>query len=189
MLDKAARALIGQEPVVRGTHHQNGGAFEFSSAMPNAHHATYEHDGQNITKIIVHDREGVNRAEINAQSSSAQFYGSHISSMGGAHVPSAAIIQDAKLPLKVNLAGQNFHVGPLRKRIANDQYSNLIKALMADSKNLVSDSNHHGYRAVSYTANIDNRSQLITLEFDRERNLEVLQGLSSGVIRLPLLPH
>jgi hypothetical protein len=58
MLDKAARALVDQEPIMWKTEHPNGGIFEFASGLGSAHHAVYEHDEQNITKLAVHNREG-----------------------------------------------------------------------------------------------------------------------------------
>lgn len=73
VLDKATRALVAQEPVMRQTQHPNGGAFEFTSGLGSAHHAVYEHDEQNISKLAVGDREGKTLVEIDARDQSAKF--------------------------------------------------------------------------------------------------------------------
>lgn len=73
MLDKAARTLVAQEPIMRQTQHPNGGAFEFASGLGSAHHAVYEHDEQNITKLAVRDREGNTLVEIDARDLSDKF--------------------------------------------------------------------------------------------------------------------
>ncbi|KDD66157.1 hypothetical protein V466_25585 [Pseudomonas mandelii PD30] len=193
MLEKAARALVAQEPIMRQTQQPNGGTFEFAAGLGSAHHAVYEHDGQNITKLAVRDRGGKTLVEIDARDLSAQSLGKHPRSSSspdsdvaqnsrsrGAQASDPASIHESRLPLSVHVAGQQFHVGPLRKRLDPELQPNLLQALLAEPKTVVSDNLHQGYRAISFIANIDNANQFITFEMDRQGNLRGAAGAVMG---------
>ncbi|WP_223537130.1 hypothetical protein [Pseudomonas sp. GL-B-16] len=193
MLDKAARALVNQEPIMWPTQHPNGGTFEFASGLGSAHHVVYEHDEQNITKLAVRDREGKTLAEIDARNLSAQTLGKHPRSSSspnsdvaqskrarGPQASDPASIHETRLPLLVHVAGQQFHVGPLRKRLDPERQRTFRQALLAEPKTVVSDSLHQGCRTLSFIVNIDNANQFITLELDRQRNLHGAAGAVMG---------
>lgn len=189
MLDKAVRALAGQEPIMKFTQHATGGAFEFASGLGSAHNAAYEHDGRSITKLTVYDRAGNALAETDARGPSAQALGKRkrISSSQGTYIAQSSrsrgplpahptAIHQTILPSLVHVEGRQFQVGPLSQKIDPYQQDNLLKALLAEPKIVVSDNLHQGDRSLSFTAHIDNTEQFITLEMDREGNLRGAAG-------------
>jgi hypothetical protein len=91
----------------------------------------YEHDKKNITKLAVRDKEGKTLSEIDARDLFVQALGKPPSSSSspnsdvaqsshsrGPQASNPASIHETRLPLLVHRAGQQFHVGPLRKRLA-----------------------------------------------------------------------
>jgi len=195
MLDKAARGLIAQEPIMRHTQYPSGGAFEFAAGLGSAQHVVYEHDGQNITKLAVRDREGKTLVEIDARDLSAQTLGKHSRSSPspnsdvaqnsrsrGPQAADPASIHESRLPLLVHVAGRHFHVGPLCKRPAPERQRDLLHALLAEPKTVVSDNFHQDCRTLSFIADIDNVSQFITFEMDRQGNLRGAAGSVMGPV-------
>jgi hypothetical protein len=206
MLDKAARALIGQEPIMKHARQPACGSFEFAAGLGNAHQVVYEHDAQCITRLAVYDRQGNTLAEVDARDLSAQTLSSgkrsrvsdspdsHLAQRSRSVGPQAAnpaLIHETRLPLEVNVAGQHFHVGPLRKRLDTEQQRNFQLALLTEPKQVVNDSGHQGYRALSFIVEIDNAKQFVTVEFDQQRNLRGAAGqaLSWAVINRHLPLH